>query len=414
MSTVMKPSIAVVILASCLASGVARSADAVRFEFLPNEYCTFQDITYEAGDYQSKGACELISLWAADDPNVRRPFGAFGSYDPATRVASETFDVGDGYVDNYYYYGRIESKMSCGKDPWLETVPNCRVLKVTTWGNIPRDEADNFLRKQGRPLTSNLAPGQRATLQQEYHARHFSGASPAQAAQVERVIPQNQTPQYHGNATPGQATQVEGVIPRLADTDTSSPPLIPIPSTPLSGHAQKQIDSRRTAVAPQPMEIVEPAPGSQQSRGNVRVRVRGGSIAANANEAMIVELSALPPRPAQPGSPSHPPAQGSKTAQVSLAQLQQGVVLPIDVTSAWTGPTLVRVRAAQSGNWTNGVSFDLVAGNAGVCGRPALPAWSAVQSTAASPAAHPVAIAPSSTQSPTPSLVPHSSLGGGH
>lgn len=409
----MKPSILVAILASCLGAGAARSADPVRFAFLPNEYCTFQYITYEAAAYQSRGTCELISLWAADDPNVDRPWGAFGTYDPSTREANETFDVGNG-PDNYYYFGRIQSRMSCDKDPWLESVQNCRLLAVTTLGNIPRDEVDSFLRKRGRPLTAELTPDQRATLQREYHARHFNGATPAQAAQVERVIPQNQTPQYHGTATPGQAAQVEGEIPRLADTDTSSPPLIPIPTTPFIGHAQKQPENRRTAVTAQPIEIVEPAPGSQQSRGNVRVRVRGGSVAANANEAMIVELSALPPRPAQPGSPSRPPAQGPKTAQVSLAQLQQGVVLPIDITSAWTGPTLVRVRAAQSGNWSNGVSFDLLAGNAGVSARPALPAWSALQSTPASPAARPVAVAPSSTQSPTPSLVPHSSLGGGH
>ena len=410
----MKSSIIVAILASCLATGVARSADPVRFEFLPNEYCTLQWITYEAGYYQSEGTCELTTISYPDYPNVDRHWGAAGTYDPSTREANETFNVGNNIDDNYYY-GGISSKMSCDKDPWLDSVPNCRVLKVSTSGNVPRDEADSFLRKRGRPLTSNLTPGQRATLQQEYHARHYEGkATPAQAAQAQRVIPSNQTPQYHGNATPGQAAQVEGVIPRLADTDTLSPPLIPIPTTPLSGHAQKQTDNRRTAVAPQSIEIVEPAPGSQQSRGNVRIRVRGGSYAANPNEAMIVELSALPPRPTQPGSPSRPPAQGSRTTKMSLAQLQQGVVLPLDVMSAWTGPTLVRVRAAQGGDWSNSVTFDLIAGNAGVSARPALPAWSALQSTPASPAAHPVVVAPSGAQSPAPSLVPHSSLGGGH
>ena len=407
----MKPSIFVAILAMCLGAGVARSADPVRFAFLPNEYCTLQWITYEAGYYQSEGTCELTTISYPDYPNVDRHWGAVGTFDPSTREADETFDVGNNIDDNYYY-GGISSKMSCDKDPWLDSVPNCRVLKVSTSGNIPHDEVDSFLRKRRRPLTSDLTPGRRAALQREYHARHFNGATPAQAAQVERVIPQNQTPQYHGTATPGQAAQVEGEIPRLANVDTSSPPLIPIPTTTFSGHAQKQSDNRRTAVTAQPIEIVEPVPGSQQSRGNVRIRVRGGSVAANANDAMIVELSALPPRPAQPGNPPHAPAQGSKTAQVSLAQLQQGAVLPIDVTSAWTGPTLVRVRAAQSGNWSNGVSFELVAGNAGVSARPALPAWSAVQSTPASPSARPVAVAPSSTQSATPSLVPHSSLGG--
>lgn len=408
----MKPSIFVAILASSLVAGIARGADPVTFTALPGIYCTYQLVTYEAGAYQSQGTCELTSISYPDYPNIHARWGAWGTYDPSTRQANETFDVGDSVPDDHYYYGRIQSRMSCGKDPWLESAPNCRVLKVVTSGNIPKDDADSFLRKLGRPLTSDLTPGQRATLQQEYHARHFSGATPAQAAQAQRVIPSNQTPQYHGNATPGQAAQVEGEIPRLADVDTSSPPLIPIPTTTFIGHPQKQPDNRRTAVTAQPIEIVEPAPGSQQSRGNVRIRVRGGSYAANANEAMIVELSALPPRPAQPGSPSHTPAQGSKTAQVSLAQLQQGAVLPIDVTSAWTGPTLVRVRAAQSGNWSNGVSFDLVAGNANVSARPALPAWSALQSTPASPSARPVVVAPSSTQSASPSLVPHSSLGG--
>ena len=410
----MKRPILIASLLLCVVCGVARSADPVRFAFLPNEYCTLQWITYEAAYYQSEGTCELTTISYPDYPNVDRHLGAAGTYDPSTREANETFNIGNNIDDNYYY-GSISSKLSCAKDPWLESIPNCRVLKVTTWGNIPRDEVDSFLRKQGRPFTSNLTPGQRATLQQEYHARHFSGATPAQAAQVQRVIPSNQTPQYHGTATPGQAAQVEGEIPRLADIDTSSPPLIPIPTTPLIGHAQKQTDNRRTVVTVLPIEIVEPAPGSQQSRGNVRIRVRGGSYAANPNEAMVVELSALPPRPTQPGSPSPPPVQGSKTTKVSLAQLQQGVVLPIDITSAWSGPTLVRVRAAQSGEWSNGVSFDLLAGSAGVSARPALPAWSALQSTpAASPAAHPVVVAPSTAQSPSPSLVPHSSLGGGH
>jgi len=410
----MKRSIFVAILGLFLVGGVARGTAPAGFAVLPGIYCTYQFITYEAGGYRSQGTCELTALTSLDYPNKHAPWGAVGTYDPSTREATESFDVGVSEADNNFYFGGIASWMSCSKDPWLNDVRDCRVEKVSTFGNIPQDVAESAMRKHGRPLTADLTSGQRATLQREYHARHFNGATPAQAAQVERAIPQNQTPQYHGTATPGQAAQVEGEIPRLADVDTSSQPLIPIPTTPFSGHAQKQSDNRRTAVTAQPIEIVEPAPGSQQSRGNVRIRVRGGSVASNANDAMIVELSALPPRPAQPGNPPHAPAQGSKTAQVSLAQLQQGVVLPIDVTSAWTGPTQVRVRAAQSGNWSNGVSFDLVAGNTGVTARPALPAWSALQSAPASPAARPVVVAPSSTQSATPSLVPHSSLGGGH
>ena len=161
----MKPSILIAITALCLVAGLARGADPVRFAFLPNEYCTLQWITYEAGYYQSEGTCELTTLWSTDYPNVDRHWGAAGTYDPSTREANETFDVGNDIDDNYYY-GGISSKMSCEKDPWLDSVPSCRVLKVSTSGNIPRDEVDSFLRKRGRPLTSDLTPGQRATLQQ--------------------------------------------------------------------------------------------------------------------------------------------------------------------------------------------------------------------------------------------------------
>src|SRR6185312_12206721 len=194
-SASMKRSIFVAILGLFLVGGVARGTAPASFAVLPGIYCTYQFITYEAGGYRSQGTCELTALTSLDYPNKHAPWGAVGTYDPSTREATESFDVGVSEADNNFYFGGIASWMSCSKDPWLNDVRDCRVEKVSTFGNIPQDVADSAMRKHGRPLTADLTPGQRATLQREYHARHFNGATPAQAAQVERVIPQNQTPQ---------------------------------------------------------------------------------------------------------------------------------------------------------------------------------------------------------------------------
>lgn len=158
---------------------------------------------------------------------------------------------------------------------------------------------------------------------------------------------------------------------------------------PVAGGAALTSQANRLAT---PLEIVEPSPGSTATQGNVRVHVRP---ATNADTAQLadVELSWLPPRPNGAAPPS-PPAVRIKTWQASLARLAQGVVLPRDVTDAWSGPTLVRVRIAGAGEsaWSAGVSFDLISVTGRQLSTPAVtPNWSAASSAQSAKPAQPTA-----------------------
>ena len=164
------------------------------------------------------------------------------------------------------------------------------------------------------------------------------------------------------------------------------------------------------------MTIVAPQPGSSITPGEVRVQVSAPQVVATM-QTVDVELSWLPSRSADPAARSQPPAVRVKTWQAPLDRLTQGVVLPRDVTNAWLGPTLVRVRlaGAPAGPWSEGVSFNLTsiasqtvrtpAGVLGTAVRPA-PDWSGV-SNAAAPAAGTANASPASRMAQTP----HSSLG---
>ncbi len=86
----------------------------------------------------------------------RARWSAEGSYDPTTKVATETITLPPPTIDEYAPasrpYGRFVSKMVCATDPWLETAASCTGSVVTSTGSL--GSLDKSLRLAKRPFTS--------------------------------------------------------------------------------------------------------------------------------------------------------------------------------------------------------------------------------------------------------------------
>ncbi len=126
-------------------------------------------------------------------------------------------------------------------------------------------------------------------------------------------------------------------------------------SGPAPAQPRASDDAPAHAVAP---VIVQPARGSVVTQGHVRVRA---TLPPGAQRTQIAEIEVawLPPLVATTMLlQSQMPV---KTLRVPLARLDEGVLLPADMTDRWTGPARVRVRASGAdAPWSDEVDFDLV------------------------------------------------------
>jgi hypothetical protein len=285
----------------------------------PDVKCWIEQIHYNANWYNANGKCQEFNKRTDSqgrDANngVLVPFSAVGRYDPATHGTFESIRIVKGGLDipTHYYYGTLETQLSCPLDPWLQKTTSCQLERVTTTDTIPSYYVDGLVRQRGRPFTSDMSDAQRAGLNREYQAAGH----------------------------------------RLNE-------MVKVPADGPSGRTALQ-----QAIST-PLQVVSPPPGASMLQSDVRVQVRA-PISITPAQAMDVELSWLPPRPTGAGDHTQPPVVRVKTWQAPLDRLTQGVVLPRDVTSAWLGPTLVRVRVAgaKPGAWSEGVSFTLTS-NAG-------------------------------------------------
>jgi hypothetical protein len=305
--------IAILVIAGLVLSAPGeRAIGGQRFGAAPDEpsvYCWIEQIHFTSSWYNANGKCQEFNKRAASN-EVYVPWSAVGRYDAATRETFESIRIVKGGLDipTHYYYGTIESHLVCPRDPWLQKTSDCGVDRITTTETIPQYYVDSLVRNRRRPFTSDLTPEQRASVSKDYQA----------AMQPPHVVAA--TPVGAGNA---RSAVQQAII----------------------------------------VQILAPQPGASIRQGDVRVQVRAPMTVA-ATQPMDVEVSWLPPRPSDPSSHAPPPAVRTKTWQAPADRLSQGVVLPRDVTTAWLGPTLLRVRLAGAapGAWSEGVSFNLTSG----------------------------------------------------
>ncbi len=89
--------------------------------------------------------------------NWRAGWTATGSFDPTTKVTTETVTLPAPNVNEFAPanrpYGRFTSRMICATDPWLESLADCTAITVTAQGNLGSMETS--LRLMKRPFTSS-------------------------------------------------------------------------------------------------------------------------------------------------------------------------------------------------------------------------------------------------------------------
>jgi hypothetical protein len=136
--------------------------------------CWIEQIHFNANWYNASGKCEEFNKRTDSQGNygVNVPFSAVGRYDPATHGTFESIRIVKGGLDipSHYYYGTLETNLSCPVDPWLEKTTACQLDRVTTTDTIPSYYVDGLVRRRGRPFTSDMSDAQRAGLIREYQA----------------------------------------------------------------------------------------------------------------------------------------------------------------------------------------------------------------------------------------------------
>lgn len=156
--------------------------------------------------YVASGMCvELEAVQSNDGAKNRSEFDQYnnskeiwranwtaeGSYDPTTKVTTETVTLPAPNVTEFAPanrpYGRFTSRMICAADPWLESVANCTAITVTAQGNLGSMEAS--LRLMKRPFTSRAKEPQRNALieQQARALKSFDMRPTTAAAQIDRT-----------------------------------------------------------------------------------------------------------------------------------------------------------------------------------------------------------------------------------
>ncbi len=177
----------------------------------------------------------------------RASWTAEGSYDPTTKVTTETVTLPAPSVNEFAPanrpYGRFISKMICATDPWLETLASCTAITVTATGNL--GSMDKSLRLARRPFTStekeplrNVLIGQQAKAAAQFsrqftdtaqanratHAAFGSGRSPSSRHAADDVLPTRSMPDSAVAQQPGGAAR--------AATAPASAPSTYTPRTP--------------------------------------------------------------------------------------------------------------------------------------------------------------------------------------
>ncbi|MEO7057334.1 MAG: hypothetical protein ABI143_11045 [Caldimonas sp.] len=183
----------------------------------------------------------------------RAHWTAEGSYDPTTKVTTETVTLPAPNVDEFAPagrpYGRFVSKMVCATDPWLETRASCTAITVSTTGNL--GSMEKSLRLASRPFTSTEKEPMRNVL---------IGQHAKAAAQFSRPFTDTAQANRSTAATLGSG--------RSFSSRSATHDVVPTRSVPDSALAQRPAGAAQVATAPAsaPMTYAPRTPSLDWSR----------------------------------------------------------------------------------------------------------------------------------------------------
>jgi hypothetical protein len=147
---------------------------------------------------------------------------AEGGYDLATREAWEKIALAptiDQRTAAGRPYGRFESKMVCGADPWLESATRCTLISRTATGSL--GDMEEYLRKGSRPFTSYMKSAQSQALYDSHQAflKRLAAMAPKASTQAKEALrsitlPEILEPRAGSVHPPGTPMKIRVAAPR--------------------------------------------------------------------------------------------------------------------------------------------------------------------------------------------------------